>query len=154
MARKIEMIMVEKNIRCLVELLEQEAPNTCQAVLDFLPQELDFINAQGSGDEAMAYLDPPNIIRLEPENLERNMLPGDVCYYYAPGPIEPRSSPVSTSTTDFAEFVYVYGRGCRYRDWIMNLFGVMTEGKEEFCAASHSICPEGPIRILMREVKE
>jgi hypothetical protein len=30
----------------------------------------------------------------------------------------------------------------------------MTDGKEEFCAASHSIRPEGPIGILMRELKE
>ena len=152
MSKKIEMVMVEKGIRCVVELLEDEAPKTCKAVLEFLPREMDFINAQGSGAEALTYLDPPNIIRLEPENLEHNALPGDVFYWYAAGPVQHTSSYAGTSTTDYAELAYCYDRKARFVG--MNLFGVMTEGKEGFCAASRSIPSEGPIRILMRELKE
>lgn len=154
MAKKIEMIMVEKGIRCVVELREDEAPQTCKAILGALPLELAFINGQVSGDEAMAYMDPPNALYVGPENLERHMLPGDVAYYYFPGPMEPRGSAVSTSTTDFSEIIYYYGRRTRAHDFKLNLFGVMTEGKEEFCAASFSILPEGPIRILIRELQE
>lgn len=152
MAKRIEMIMVEKGIRCAVELLEDEAPKTCKAILEFLPREMDFINGQVSGAEALTYLDPPDIVRVEPESLERNVIPGDVACWYAPGPVQPRSSYAGTSTTDYAEIIYFYDRGARSGG--VNLFGIMTEGKEEFCAASHSIRPEGPIRILMRELEE
>ncbi|MDP2952254.1 MAG: DUF3830 family protein [Chloroflexota bacterium] len=152
MGKKIEMIMVKKGIRCMVELLEKEAPQTCKALLEFLPREMDFTNGQASGAEALTYLDPPNIFRVGPENLERNILPGDVAYYYAAGPVGPRSSYAGTSTTDYAEIIYFYDRKAKSSG--VNLVGLMTEGKEEFCAASQAIRPEGPIRILMRELKK
>ena len=152
MARKIEMIMVEKDIRCVVELLEDEAPKTCEAILEFLPREMNFLNGQASGAEALTYLDPPHIFRVERENLERNIIPGDVAYVHMPGPVGPRGSYAGTSTTEYAEIICFYDR--KARSGGANLFGLMTEGKEEFCAASHSIRSEGPIRILMRELKE
>ena len=102
----------------------------------------------------MAYMDPPETIHIEPENLERNMIPGDVAYYYFPGPIDPRASYAGTSTTHFSEIIYYYGRRTRTHAFELNLFGLMAEGKEEFCAASHSIPSEGPIRVLMRELEE
>lgn len=147
---KIEMIMLREKIRTVVTLLEDEAPKTCEAILNFLPQELDFINGCASGAEALAYLDPPNIVRIEEENLERHPILGDVAYWYAPGPVSPKGSYAGTSTTDYAEFIYFYDRKARSSG--VNLFGRMTENLKEFCKASHKIRSEGPIRILIRRL--
>ena len=83
---------------------------------------------------------------------EGNVVPGDVAYAYMPGPVDPKGSYAGSSTTEYAEIIYFYDRKARSSG--VNLFGIMTEGKEEFCAASHSIRPQGPIRILMRELEE
>jgi len=148
---EIEMVMLREKIRTVVTLLENEAPKTCEAILNFLPQELDFINGCASGAEALAYLDPPNIVRIEEENLEKHPIPGDVAYWYARGPVNPKGSYAGTSTTDYAELIYFYDRKARSTG--VNLFGRMKENLDEFCRASHKIRTEGPIRILIRKLE-
>ncbi len=61
------------------EMLEDEAPKTCQAAWDALPLEEDGIHAIYSGSE-IAYFLSEDIV-IPPENQTSRVLPGDICYF-------------------------------------------------------------------------
>lgn len=67
-------------------LLEDEAPQTCAAVWDHLPSPGFAQHGIYSGSEVYSLLQNPFIV--EPENRTRDVLPGDVAYYYQPGGIQ------------------------------------------------------------------
>ena len=148
---EIELFMPRRGIRAIATLLEDQAPKTCEAILKLLPKEFKFITCAWSGAEILTYLDPPNIIRVEPENLVKDVIPGDICYVYMPGPVEEDSSYVGSSKTDYAEIVIYYDRHARCSGGV-NLFARITEGLGEFAEAAEKIRWEGAETIRFRRV--
>ena len=134
----IELFMLRSKVRALATLLEDQAPKTCKAILELLPAEFRFLTCAWSGAEILTYLDPPNLVRLQPENLVKSVLPGDICYVYAPGPVgKGGGSYVGSSTTDYAEIAIYYDREAQGSD--VNLFARITEGLDEFAKAAGKI---------------
>ena len=51
MARKIEIVLEERGIRAVAEMLDDEAPKTCRAVWDALPQTGPTYHAKWANNE-------------------------------------------------------------------------------------------------------
>jgi hypothetical protein len=64
------------------ELLEQQAPKTCQTIWNHLPLEGEGVHAIYSGSEIAFFISKDIII--EPENCTSRTIPGDVAYYFQP----------------------------------------------------------------------
>ena len=150
---KIEIVVPSKNVRAVAELLEDEAPKTCKAILDFLPAELEFVQCSASGAEAIAFLNPPNIIRLPPENWVKYVLPGDIAYYYSA--VAKPGTYMGDSTTDFAEIVIYYDRDCRLvSGWGgVNLFARIVKNLEGITKVCNRLQWEGAIKMIWRKIE-
>lgn len=147
---RIELFMLRQKVRAVATLLMDEAPKTCQAILGILPADFKFITCAWSGAEILTYLDPPKVLKIEPENLVWDVLPGDLCYYYMAGPVTKEGSYVGTSTTDYAEIVIYYDRHAKGSGG--NLFARITEGLEEFAKAAGRIRWGGAEMIRFRRL--
>jgi len=83
MAKRIEIVSVESRVKAIAELLEEEAPKTCEAMWKCLesPMEAEGIQAMWVGRELM-FIMPEENRRVEPtsipiENSTAYPLPGD-----------------------------------------------------------------------------
>ncbi|WP_163505607.1 DUF3830 family protein [Fodinicola acaciae] len=81
MARYITISLDKRGVTCRARLLDQEAPRTCAAVWDALPQSGDAYHAKYARNEIYALVpsfsdNPPG-----PENPTVTPIPGDVCYF-------------------------------------------------------------------------
>lgn len=82
MAKRMRLTFTEEGVSVEAELLENEAPRTCQAIWDRLPFESEAGHAIYSGSEVFLYI--PDEIVIEAENQTSRVLPGDVGYYHVP----------------------------------------------------------------------
>ena len=83
MSKHILLEFPDEQISATAELLEEEAPKTCQAIWELLPLEGEVVHGWYSGPEIFLNLDPD--IQLDVENATGRPLPGDVAYYYQEG---------------------------------------------------------------------
>ena len=91
MAKKIAITSVESGVTAVAELLEEDAPRTCEAMWTCLevPMETQGIHAMWVGRELMFNMPEMNR-KVDPteipiENATAHPLPGDVCWiYYSP----------------------------------------------------------------------
>ena len=91
----------------VAEMLDDEAPRTCQLVWDLLPVEHDLIHGRYSGMEAFVLLD-----KYQPALDEKRTqlpLPGEILYWSDPG------TPVTSSGQPVAEILLAFGRGVTLR---------------------------------------
>jgi hypothetical protein len=63
----------------LAEMLDDEAPNICNAIWDMLPIETKVIHGMYSGAEVFAMVENPQ--PLTGQNLVQIPLPGELLYY-------------------------------------------------------------------------
>lgn len=82
MPRRIRLVWIDENVSVEAELLEKEAPKTCQTIWDRLPFEGEGVHAIYSGSE-IAYFIPKDIV-IAPENQTSRTIPGDIGYYHVP----------------------------------------------------------------------
>ena len=161
MVRKIEIILEERGVRAVAEMLDEEAPKTCQAVWDALPQTNGTYHAKWANNEI--YILVPPFAPVEPghENATIFPIPGDVCYFFvppgAPLPPEWREQGARTGVIDLAIF---YGRNnyLLAPDGHMpgNVFAVITEGLKEFAAACQDVFRNGAAheRMTFRRMED
>lgn len=139
MGKHIRLIFTGENISIRAELLEQQAPKTCQALWDRLPFEGDAVHAIYSGSE-IAFFIPPDII-LEPENQTSRTIPGDVAYYHHP--------PGKTYgwLEGISEIAWFYDRDGRPTmpdgPVLMNIFARIVGDPAEFYAVCYRMRREG-----------
>lgn len=148
MVRKIEVILEKRGIRAVAELLDEEAPKTCQAVWDALPQSGPTYHAKWANNEV--YILTPPFAKEEPgkENATVFPIPGDILYFFVPPgshvPPDMREQGAKTGVIDLAIF---YGRNnyLLSADGHMpgNLFAVFTEGLKELAAACQDLWRNG-----------
>lgn len=82
MPRRIRITFIDENVSVEAELLEDQAPKTCNAIWAGLPREGEGQHAIYSGSEIAFFMDHDIII--EPENQTSRVLPGDIGYYHLP----------------------------------------------------------------------
>lgn len=103
--RHIRLTFVATGESVVAELLDDEAPATCQLVWDMLPLEHDLYHGQYSGAEAFVLLDEA---KEAPAERRCHMpLPGELLYWHSEG------VSVSEDGEPIAEIVMAFGRGVR-----------------------------------------
>lgn len=105
--RQIRLTLVSTGEFALAEMLDDEAPRTCQLVWEMLPVEHDLIHGRYSGCEAFVLLDG---VRAAPdENRTQLPLPGEICYWTDAG------SAVTSGAEPVAEILFAFDRGVTIR---------------------------------------
>ncbi len=148
MVRKIEILLERRGIRAVAELLEDEAPRTCEAVWNGLPQSGSVWHAKSANNEIFILNAPFAAEEPGRENGTVFPIPGDLLYFFlppgSPVPAEVRQQTAATGLVDLAVF---YGRN----NYLLgpeghmpgNLFATITEGLKEFAAACQDIWRNG-----------
>jgi hypothetical protein len=103
--RHIRLTFVTSRESVTAELLDDEAPSTCQLVWDMLPLERDLYHGRYSGMEAFVLLDDAR--EAPPERRTTLPLPGEILYWRDEG------TAVTSSGDPVAEIVLAFGRGVR-----------------------------------------
>jgi hypothetical protein len=148
MGRKIEIVLERKNVRAVAELMEEEAPLTCQAVWDALPLSGPAFHAKWANNEV--YILTPPFAQEEPgrENATVMPIPGDILYFFvAPGGHVPPDMREQCRKSGIIDLAIFYGRNNYLHgpDGHMpgNLFATITEGLKEMAVACQDLWRNG-----------
>lgn len=150
MPRKIRLTFTAEGVSAIAELLEEAAPQTCEAVWNALPASGEVHHAIYSGSEGVLIL--PEAVRVGKENATSDVKPGDVGFAW----IRPGDSWVVEK--EFAEICWFYDRDGSPRmpegPFAVNLFARITEGAEAFFAVTRRMRREGMKRMEAAREKE
>lgn len=105
--RHIRLTFIGTGESVTAEMLDEEAPKTCQMVWERLPFEQDLIHGRYSGMELFVLLDHPH--PAPAENQTQLPLPGEILYWYAD------DTSVTGGGKPVAEICIIYGRGVTLR---------------------------------------
>jgi hypothetical protein len=152
--RQIRISFGDGSGSAVADLLEDDAPNTCDALWAMLPLHVNAVHDIWSGHQILAHLD--NSVVLDPENVLTFIpMPGDVFYYYRP-PHYFRGAPYGR--VESAELGFVYDRDTRPQGprgpEAVNLFAHITSGLESFARASEAMIVGGQKDLVMERVEE
>jgi hypothetical protein len=149
-ARKIRLTFTAERVSAIAEMLEEEAPSTCEAIWNALPVHGESHHAIYSGSEVVLIL--PEMVRVEPENATAYVSTGDVGYtYFLPG-----SS--ATVETQFSEICWFYHWDARPSMWEgpapVSIFARITDGADPFYAVCRRMRREGVKPLAIERVEE
>lgn len=101
--RRIRLTFVDTGESVLADLLEGDAPETCELIWGLLPAESKAIHGMYSGAEVFTLVEaaPESV----PENLVQLPLPGELLYFYDEG------RGAAGARRPVGEICFVYGRG-------------------------------------------
>jgi hypothetical protein len=153
MARRIRISFPGDGASVIADLLEDDAPNTCDAVWGLLPLRLTAIHDIWSGHQVLAHLDKKVVI--DPENVLTYLpMPGDIFYYYRPAHYF-RGAPYGRSES--AEVGIVYDRDTRPQGprgpEAVNLFANISSGRDRFAKACEDMIYQGQKELLIEKVE-
>lgn len=103
--RYIRLSFVKTGESVIAEMLDDEAPVTCQLVWGMLPVENDWWHGRYSGMESFMILEVAK--PAPPEKRTMLPLPGEILYWHDGG------SAVTSTGNAVAEIVFAFGRGVR-----------------------------------------
>jgi hypothetical protein len=141
-AKTIVLRVLEENVAAVADLLEDDAPQTCDLIWARLPVESRLVHGMYSGPELFIILE--SFPAVTPENQVSRALPGDVGYWHSAGGL------YASQPQELAELVFVYDRGAEIKgadgqpSWV-NLFARFRPGEsEELLAVAKRSRVEGP----------
>lgn len=152
--RQIRLSFVDGSGSAVADLIEDDAPNTCDVLWGMLPLRVNAVHDIWSGHQVLAHLD--SSIVLDPENVLTFMpMPGDVFYYYRP-PHYFRGAPYGR--IESAELGVVYDRDTRPQGprgpEAVNLFAHVTSGLESLAKGCEAMITTGQKELLIERVEE
>ena len=153
MARLMRITLEKRGVSCVARLLDAEAPRTCTAVWEALPQGGDAYHAKYARNEV--YTMVPRFAAEEPgiENPTVTPIPGDVVYFsFSEGVLdqafkEEKRIAHLPGVIDLAIF---YGRNNLLLNgdigWVVgNVFATIVEGFDEMAEACHDVWRSGSV---------
>jgi hypothetical protein len=159
--REIEVVLETRGLVCVARLLDDDAPRTCDAVWNALPQGGDVFHAKYARNELYTFVPPfaPEPIGLE--NPTITPIPGDLVYFeFGAGMLpastygydEQEGAAGAESVIDLAVF---YGRNNLLINgdvgWVPgNVFGSITSGLDELAAAGNDLWRRGAVGETLR----
>lgn len=152
-SRKIRISFPDDGASATADLLEDDAPNTCDALWDLLPLRVKAVHDIWSGHQVVAHLDKSVV--LQPENVLTYLpMPGDIFYYYRPAHYF-RGAPYGR--TESAELGIVYDRDSRPQGprgpEAVNLFANISSALDQFAKACEDMIYRGQKEILIERVE-
>jgi hypothetical protein len=158
MPRKLKLIYKETGVTAIAEMLEDEAPKTCEAMWNALatPMETKGIHAMFCGREIMLTMPEANktqeLKEVPGENQTIYPAPGDLAWRYF-GPHEERGF-----SDEIYDFMIFYGRECRIDLPLgkvpVNIFATITEHLAEFAKCCEKVRTEGIKDFIVMRVEE
>jgi hypothetical protein len=153
LSRKIRISFPDDGISAVADLLEEDCPNTCEAIWRLLPLRVQAIHDIWSGHQVLAHLDQTFV--LPPENaLTYLPVPGDIFYYYRPRNYF-RGSPYGRYES--AEIGIVYDRDTRPQGprgpEAVNLFANISSSREGFARACEDMIYRGQKTLLIEKME-
>jgi hypothetical protein len=152
--RRIRLTFVATGESVAAEMLDDEAPATCQLVWDQLPMEYGSLHGQYSGAEVFILLDTPK--PAPAENRTQLPLPGEILYWSETG------SSVTGSGKAVAEICLIYGRAVVLRgpegvpshgNLFARIPGDWKYDWREFAEACRRVRTKGPQRLRIERVE-
>lgn len=148
--RRIRLTFVATGETVVADLLDDEAPRTCDLVWGMLPLQLDLYHGAFSGLEVFVLLDDAPAVA--PEQRTHMPLPGEILYW------RDEATAVGENGVPVAEILLAFGRGVRLggpegNPTTANLFaripGDWKHDWTEFAAACKRVRKQGltPLRI-------
>ncbi|MDR7419837.1 MAG: DUF3830 family protein [Armatimonadota bacterium] len=153
--RHIRLRFVETGESVVAEMLDDEAPRTCELVWNRLPLEHELLHGRYSGMEVFMVLEPPE---PAPDEARTQLpLPGEILYWSA------HDTSVTGRGNLVAEICVIYGRGVTLRgpegvpshgslfaripgDWKYDWVG--------FAEACRRVRTRGPARLRIERAEE
>lgn len=153
LSRKIRISFPDDGTSAVADLLEEDCPNTCEAIWHRLPLRVKAIHDIWSGHQVLAHLD--NKFVLPPENVLTYLpIPGDIFYYYRPHNYF-RGSPYGRSES--AEIGIVYDRDTRPQGprgpEAVSLFANISSSLESFARACEDMIYRGQKDLLIEKLE-
>lgn len=158
MPRILRITLAKRGVSCLAELLEKEAPRTCDAVWAALPLVGDAAHAKYARNEVYTLV--PRFAEPEVglENPTVTPIPGDVVYFSFPSGMldeafkQDRGVAGLPGVVDLAIF---YGRNNLLLNgdvgWVPgNVYATITEGLAEMAQACHDVWRSGSVGERLR----
>ncbi|HKM39635.1 MAG TPA: DUF3830 family protein [bacterium] len=153
--KTIKIEFVEDGAQVLVELLEHQAPNTCNEIWNKLPLEGELIHDIWSGPQLFLPLEFEMWESVYPENLTVFVHPGDV-FFYARGPKELHGKPYGLDS--MAEIGIVYDRNSGPKGPAgpksINIFGKVIAGASDLKRLGDSVVFSGPKKVRISRQQE
>ena len=151
MPKQIRISLPDEGVSAVADLLEEDCPNTCEAIWNLLPLRIKVVHDIWSGHLVLAHLDTS--IVLQPENVLTYIpVPGDIFYYYRP-PHYFRGAPFGR--VESAELGIVYDRDTRPQGprgpEAVNLFANISCGLEEFAKACEDMIYRGQKDLMIEK---
>ena len=150
MSRYMRITLESRGVSCLARLLEDEAPRTCDAVWEALPQANDVWHAKYASNEIYCMVPP---LASEPglENPTLTPIPGDVVYFNFPTGQFLRSFRIEKGIDEYdsvVDLAVFYGRNNFLFDPSVgpvpgNVYATIVEGFEEFARACADVYRNG-----------
>jgi hypothetical protein len=156
MPRFITITLEKRGVSSVARLLDREAPRTCGAVWDALPQGGDAYHAKYARNEVYTFV--PRFAAEEPgiENPTVTPIPGDVMYFsFEPWQLTPASHGYAEHDAPHqrdpvVDLAIFYGRNNLLLNgdigWVVgNVFATIVEGLDEMAAACNDVWRAGAI---------
>lgn len=164
MPRYMTISLEKRGVSCVAELLDKDAPRTCDAVWNALPQAGDIYHAKYARNEVYAMV--PRFAAEEPgqENPTVTPIPGDVVYFSFDGGMldrrfkEEKGIDSLPGVIDLAIF---YGRNNLLLNgdvgWVPgNVYATIVEGLAPMAEACNDVWRSGGVgeRLVYRRLEE
>jgi len=153
MPRMLRITLAKRGVSCLAEMLEKEAPRTCDAVWAALPQAGDAQHAKYARNEV--YTMVPRFAEREVglENPTVTPIPGDVVYFSFPGGMLDEEFKRDQGVADLPgviDLAIFYGRNNLLLNgdvgWVPgNVYATITEGLDVMAQACHDVWRSGSV---------
>ncbi len=152
MARHISITLAERGVTCVAELLDKDAPRTCEAVWQALPQEGPAQHAKYARNEVYAMVPRFGTV-VGQENPTVTPIPGDVVFFDFSGGMLDRSFKEDVGLGELPgviDLAIFYGRNNLLLNgdvgWVPgNVYGTIVEGLPEMAEACHDVWRSGSV---------
>ncbi|HTK66295.1 MAG TPA: DUF3830 family protein [Pseudonocardia sp.] len=152
MARLMRITLAKRGVSCIAELLDEQAPRTCEAVWAALPQSGEAQHAKYARNEVYTM-----VPRLGPEvgteNPTVTPIPGDVVYFEFSGGMLDRAFKADQGIDELpgvVDLAIFYGRNNLLINgdvgWVPgNVYGSIVEGLDAMAQACHDVWRSGSV---------
>jgi hypothetical protein len=153
MPRYMSITLERRGVSCVAELVDKDAPRTCEAVWQALPLGGDAYHAKYARNEVYTMVERFAAEEVGLENPTVTPIPGDVCYFSFPGGMldrrfkEEKGIDALPGVVDLAIF---YGRNNLLLNgdvgWVPgNVYASIVEGLDQMAEACNDVWRSGAV---------
>jgi len=153
MTKYVSITLARRGVTCVAELLEKDAPRTCEAVWNALPLEGPAQHAKYARNEVYAMVPRFTTTAVGQENPTVTPIPGDVVFFDFPGGMLDRSFKEDVGVAALPgviDLAIFYGRNNLLLNgdvgWVPgNVYGTIVEGLDAMAEACHDVWRSGSV---------